>query len=71
MRAAHLRIDSVPAGTFKAFRVRSTDTLGNDNVVWFAPQLGIFVKQNLRRTDQSAQGAGTRDIELVSQTIRK
>jgi hypothetical protein len=61
----------VRAGTFKTFRVKSSDTLGNENTVWFSPELGIFVKQVNRRTDQHSQGAGTREIELISQTIRK
>jgi hypothetical protein len=39
---------TVPAGTFKAFKVRTTDTIGNDNVVWFSPEFGIFVKQMVR-----------------------
>lgn len=62
---------TVPAGAFNAFKVRTTDTIGNDNVVWFSPELGIFVKQNNRRTAQHAQGPGTRDIEMVSQSIRR
>ena len=74
--AFYIRVEAyedvtVPAGTFKAFKVRTTDTMGNDNVVWFSPELGIFVKQNNRRTAQHAQGPGTRDIELVSQSIRR
>jgi hypothetical protein len=61
----------VPAGTFKAFKVTSSDTLGNENVVWFSPELGLFLKQTLRRTEKHPAGAGTRETELVSQTIRK
>jgi hypothetical protein len=60
-----------PAGTFKAFKVHSTDTLGNDNTVWISPELGIFVKQILRRTDKHAQGVGTRDMEVISVNIHK
>jgi hypothetical protein len=60
----------VPAGTFRAFRVKTTDTLGNENTVWFSPELGIFVKQMNRRTEKHAQGVGTRDVELISQTIK-
>jgi len=59
---------SVPAGTFKAWRVRSTDNLGNENTQWYAPDLGVFIKQNLRRTAKNAAGAGTREIELISYT---
>lgn len=62
---------TVPAGTFKTFKVRTTDNIGNDNVVWFSPDLGLFVKQTLRRTDKHPAGPGTRETELVSQTIKK
>lgn len=57
---------TVPAGTFKAFKVSSVTTLGDENLVWFSPELGIFVKQSLKRTAKSRQGAGTRVIELLS-----
>ena len=57
---------TVPAGTFKAWRVRSTDNLGNENLQWYAPDLGIFMKQSLRRTGRHAAGPGTREIELVA-----
>jgi hypothetical protein len=60
----------VPAGTFRAFRVKTSDTLGNENTVWFSPELGIFVKQLNRRTERHAQGVGTREVELISQTIK-
>jgi hypothetical protein len=56
----------VPAGTFKAFRVHTSDTLGNDNVQWFAPDVGMFVKTSMHRTDKNAFGAGTRDTEMQS-----
>lgn len=56
----------VPAGTFKAYRVHTSDTLGNENLQWFAPELGMFVKSTLRRTDKNAQGAGTRETQLQS-----
>lgn len=62
---------SVPAGTFKAWRVRSTDNLGNENVQWYPPDLGIFMKQSLRRTAGHAAGPGTREIELISYSSKK
>lgn len=43
--------------------MRTTDTLGNDNVTWFSPQAGLFVKQSLQRSDKHALGAGRRDSE--------
>ena len=57
---------TVPAGTYKTFRVRSSDTLGNENVQWWSPDLGLFVKTKLTRTAKSAQGPGTRETELVA-----
>jgi hypothetical protein len=62
---------TVPAGTFKVFRVSYSDTLGNENVNWFSPDLGIYVKTSLKRTAKHPAGAGTRETELVSQTIKK
>jgi len=57
---------TVPAGTFKAFKISTASSLGDENLIWFSPELGIFVKQSLRRTGQHAQGPGTREIVLVS-----
>jgi hypothetical protein len=65
---AYERID-VPAGTFDVFRIRSRDTLGNEDQLWFQPDLGVFAKLQLQRTARHAQGSGRRDVELVSQTI--
>lgn len=62
---------TVPAGTFKAWRVRTVDNLGNDNLAWYAPSTGIFVKQSLRRSAKHAAGAGTREIELVTYSSGK
>lgn len=62
---------TVPAGTFKAFKISSSNNLGDENVVWFSPELGIYVKQINTRTAKNAAGPGRREIELVSQTIRK
>jgi hypothetical protein len=61
---------TVPAGTFKAFKI-SFSSIGSQDLYWFAPELGIFAKQILRRTDKSGYGPGTREVELVSQTIKK
>ncbi|MEN9314925.1 MAG: hypothetical protein RIS35_1318 [Pseudomonadota bacterium] len=63
---------TVPAGTFKAFRVRYVDTAGNEDVYWPSPELDmVAVKNSQRRTAASAQGAGTRETVLVSHAIRK
>ena len=61
---------TMPAGTFKAFRIRTVDNHGNDDVNWFSPELTVFVKQKLTRTEKHAAGPGVRETELVSQNIR-
>lgn len=63
---------TVPAGTFKCFRIGYSDTLGNQDTYWTSPELnGIFVKSIQTRTASHQAGPGTRRTELVSQTIRK
>lgn len=62
---------TVPAGTFKAYRVRYSDTLGNTDLYWTSPDLAINVKTSQKRSASHSQGAGTREIELVEQAIRK
>jgi hypothetical protein len=59
------------AGTFKAFRISSSTTLGDENVNWFSPELGIFVKTINTRTAKNAAGVRRSELELVSQTIKK
>ena len=61
---------TVPAGTFKAYRLRATDNLGNENVTWFSPDLRIFIKRDLQRTDKHPQGPGRREFVLKSHNIR-
>jgi len=61
---------TVPAGTFKAFKI-SFSSIGSQDMYWFAPELGVFAKQSMRRTDKSGYGAGTREVELVSQSIKR
>lgn len=61
---------SVPAGTFKAWRLRQVDNLGNDDVHWFNPDVTVFLKQKLTRTERHAAGPGVRETQLVSQEIR-
>jgi hypothetical protein len=62
---------TVPAGTFKTFRVSTRTTLGEENVVWFSPELGIWVKAQMRRSAAHPAGAGTRDDVLASHDIRR
>jgi hypothetical protein len=62
---------TVPAGTFKAFKISTSSTLGEENVQWFSPELGIFVKSINTRTAKNAAGPGRRETEIVSHTIKK
>jgi hypothetical protein len=57
---------TVPAGTFKTFKVSTVTSLGDENFAWFSPELGVFVKQSLKRTAKHPQGAGSRELELLS-----
>jgi hypothetical protein len=57
---------TVPAGTFKTFKVSTVTSLGDENVVWFSPELGIFVKVSNKRTAKHPQGPGTRVVDLIS-----
>jgi len=59
---------TVPAGTFKTFKISTVNTLGDDNLIWFSPELGIFVKQSNKRTAKHGQGPGTQSTELMSYT---
>jgi len=56
---------TVRAGTFKAYRVRYTDSLGTDNTTWWSTDTGGFVKVSGRRSAAHPAGAGTNDTELV------
>ena len=57
---------TVPAGTFKAFKVRYSDNTGSENVTWYSPQILANAKLKYMRTSQHRSGAGTIDQELVS-----
>ena len=62
---------SVPAGTFKAFKISCLNTISTEETFWFSPELGINVKVNQTRLVGNPSGAGTNDVELASQEIRK
>lgn len=57
---------TVPAGTFKSFKVRYSDNIGNENVNWWSPQIIANAKIKVARTSLHRSGAGTIDQELVS-----
>ena len=46
-------------------------SMGDENVVWFSPDLGIWVKANLRRNASHPAGPGSRDDVLLSQNIKR
>jgi hypothetical protein len=62
---------TVPAGTFKAFKISTYSNLGEENLNWYSPELGIYVKYIYTRTAKNAAGPGRRESEMVSQTIKK
>ena len=63
---------TVPAGTFKAWRVSYSDSGGTTQMLWSAPEVGGFVKRvEQRSAAYQPGGAGTRETELVSLTTTK
>lgn len=58
---------TVPAGTFKAFKLRFTNNLGESEERWVSPADGIpTVKRHVERPASHPQGAGVLDAELLS-----
>jgi hypothetical protein len=62
---------TVPAGTFKAFMIIYSDTLGTEQVTWSNPEVGMWIKRIETRTAKHRAGPGTREYQLVSQNIPK
>ncbi|MFO7738811.1 MAG: hypothetical protein R6V46_10080 [Desulfatiglandaceae bacterium] len=62
---------TVPAGTFKAFKISYSDTLGNESMMWYMPELGLVGKRIEKRTAKNRTGPGTRDSQVISYTIAK
>lgn len=57
---------TVPAGTFKAWRVTMTDNLGFRQTTWSVPQkMGMFAKRLSERPDGHPQGGGTQLYEMT------
>ena len=55
----------MPAGTFKAYKVVYSDTLGTEGVTWWSPGIDAFVKLSNRRSTKNPAGPGTSDTELI------
>jgi hypothetical protein len=62
----------VPAGTFKAFRLKSAPSR-NQSVaytLWYAPELGLLVKQIVERGATNYLGGGKATNELVEYELK-
>jgi hypothetical protein len=57
---------TVPAGTFKAYKVVYSSTTGLDQIDWWSPEIGLPVKRSIHRSAKHAAGVGTSEMELVS-----
>lgn len=58
---------TVPAGTFKAYKVVWTDSTGDTETRWVGPQQGLAtIKRHVDRPATHPQGAGVLDAELES-----
>lgn len=58
---------TVPAGTFKAYRIVSVSSLGERETRWVSPQPGLAtLKREVERSGQHPLGAGTLRAELLS-----
>jgi hypothetical protein len=62
---------TVPAGTFKTFKIVYSDTTGNESVTWSNPEVGMWIKRIETRTANHRAGPGTRETQLISYTIPK
>lgn len=57
---------TVKAGSFDAFKIVCATNIGNEETYWTKPDMGVFIKTSLKRTDKSPFGPGTQEAELVS-----
>ncbi len=61
---------TVPAGTFKAFKLVWSNSLGESETRWVAPQDGLAtVKRHVERVASHPQGPGVLDAELLSRQL--
>lgn len=61
---------TVPAGTFKAYRLSWTNNYGESETRWVSPELGLsVVKRRIERALSHPQGPGVLDAELISQQL--
>ena len=58
---------TVPAGTYKAYKVTWVDNYGESDTRWISPASGLAtVKRHVERPARPPQGAGVLDAELLS-----
>lgn len=66
---------TVPAGTFKAFRILYVEAPAGksswlENLSWFSPEAGNWVKSQAKRNSNFPSGPGTQDLSLVSYSLK-
>lgn len=61
---------TVPAGTFRAWRIRSFEPDGTVGVDWLSPDLGIYVKRLIERAAAHPLGPGRVELLLKWHDIR-
>ena len=61
---------NVPAGTFKAYRVRST-SLTMESLTWYSLDLGLFVKTRVERYSNHPAGPGVREQDLLTVNVKR
>lgn len=60
----------VPAGTFQAYRISWTNSLGETETRWTAPATGVdVVKRHVERSAAHPQGPGVLDAELLARRM--
>ena len=60
---------TVPAGTFKTFRIRRTSP-DDRYVTWYEPILGLEVKRDWKRFATHPAGSGTHQMQMLSYNIK-
>jgi hypothetical protein len=61
---------TVPAGTFKTYKVVYTDSTGFETINWWNPEAG-WVRIRSKRLSNHPQGPGTRELDLISRNVPK
>lgn len=66
---------TVPAGTFKAFRILYVEAPAGkpswlENLSWFSPEVGTWVKSRAARNSNFPGGPGTQELSLLSYSIK-